>query len=96
MQEPVLEEVEGAVVGPAEPLTGFDHLVEHGLDPRASSDGSEDTADRPLLFAHVLELASELGVVGGHAGHLRSLGPGGARVSRLRVPTGQMDPESGL
>jgi hypothetical protein len=31
-----------------------------------------------LLFAHILELASELGVVGGHAGHLCSLGPGGA------------------
>ena len=63
LQEPVLEQVEGAVLGPAEPLAGFDHLVENGLDPRTAGDGAEDTADRALLFAHVLELASELRVV---------------------------------
>ena len=56
LQEPVLEQVEGAVLGPAEPLAGFDHLVENGLDPRTAGDGAEDTADRALLFAHVLEL----------------------------------------
>lgn len=73
-QEPVLEKVQGAVVGPAEPLTCFNHLVENGLDSRAAGDGAEDTAARALLFAHVLQLASELGVVRGQAGHLGSLG----------------------
>ena len=63
VQEPVLEQVERPVIGPAEALTGFDHLVEHGLDPSAAGDGAEDSANRALLFAHVLELASELGVV---------------------------------
>ena len=63
LQEPVLEQVEGAVLGPAEPLAGLDHLVENGLDPRTAGDGAEDAADRALLFAHVLELTSELRVV---------------------------------
>jgi hypothetical protein len=36
VQEPVLEKVQGAVVGPAEPLTYFNHLVENGLDSRAA------------------------------------------------------------
>jgi hypothetical protein len=80
VQELVLEQVEGAVVGSAEPLTGFDHLVENGLDTGAAGDRAEDTADRPLLFAHVLELPSELGVIERYAGHLGSLGPGGVPV----------------
>jgi hypothetical protein len=79
VEEPVLEKVQGAVVGPAEPFAGFDHLVENGLNPCAAGDGAEDTADRALLLAQVLELASEL-VVGGRAGHLRSLGPGGTDI----------------
>jgi hypothetical protein len=81
VQEPVLEQVEGAIVGPAEPLTRLDHLVENRLDPRAPSDGAEDAADRAVPFAQVLELASELSVVGGHPGHLLSLGPAGRGVS---------------
>jgi hydrogenase/urease accessory protein HupE len=36
VQEPVLGKAQGAVVGPAEPLTGLDHLVENGLDSRAA------------------------------------------------------------
>jgi hypothetical protein len=86
-QEPVLEKVQGAVVGSAEPLTGFYDLVQDGLDPRAADDGAEDTADRALLFAHVVELASELGVVERYTGHLGSLGPGGVPVSLRRLPT---------
>ena len=83
VQKPVLEKVQGAVVGPAEPLTGFNHLLENGLDSLATRYGAEDIADRALLFAHVLELASEFGVVRGHAGHLGSLG---VRHSGPRVP----------
>ena len=79
VQEALLEDTEGAVVGPAQSLTGFGHLVEHGLDPGAAGDCAEDTADRLLLFAHIFELASELGVVGGNPGHPPSLGRGGAR-----------------
>ena len=83
VQEPVLEKVQRGVIGPAEPLAGFEHLVENGLDPRVVGDSAEDTADRALLLAHVLELASALGVVGGHAGHLPSLKTGGARCHRV-------------
>jgi hypothetical protein len=78
VQEPVLEEVQRAVVGSAKVLTSLDHLVENGLNPRAAGDGAEDTADRALPFAHLLELASELDIVGGHTGHLLSLWPRGA------------------
>jgi hypothetical protein len=46
VQEPVFEKVQGAVIGPAEPLTGFDHLVENGLDARAPA-----TARRTSLIA---------------------------------------------
>lgn len=74
VEEPVLEKVERAVIGLAEPLAGLDHLVENRLDPCATGDGAQNIADRALLFAEVLELASEFCVVGGHAGHLGSLG----------------------
>ena len=87
LQEPVLEQVQSAVVGPAQPLTGLDHLVQNGLDPRAADDRAEDTADRPLLFAHVLELANELGVVERYTGHLGSLEPSCVLVSLRGVPT---------
>ena len=79
VQEALLEQVERAVLGPAEPLAGLDDLVQHRLDPRAAGDGAQDAADRALLLAQILDLASELCVVGGHAGHPRSLGPAAAR-----------------
>src|SRR4029450_750539 len=87
VQEPLLQQVEGAVVGSAQPLAGFDHLVENGLNTGALGDCAEDSADRPLLFAPVLALPSELGVVERYAGHLGSLGPGGVLVSLRGVPT---------
>ena len=55
----------------------------HGLEPARAGDRAEDAADRALLLAQVLELTSELGVVGGHAGHLPSLETGGARCHRV-------------
>jgi hypothetical protein len=45
VQEPALEKVEGAVVGPAEPR----------LDPRAAGDSPKDAADRALLLPHVAD-----------------------------------------
>ena len=70
-------EVQGAVVGPAEPLAGVDHLVENGLDSRAAGDGAKDTADCVLLRTEILELTSKLRIAGRLAAHSRSL-------SRLR------------
>ena len=90
----MLEQVEGAVVGLTQPLTGFDYLVEDGLDTGAAGDvRAEDAADRALLFAHVLELAGELGVVRGNPGHPPSfrarwcaVSPGMAMSTSLRPP----------
>ena len=61
------------MVGPAEPLAGLDDLVEHRLDARAARDGAENAADRALLFAQVLDLASELGIAMRRGVHARSL-----------------------
>ena len=63
MEEPVLEQVERAVIGPAESLAGHHPHVEDRLDPSAAGDGAQDPPDRALLFADVHELASELGIV---------------------------------
>ena len=46
VRQPVLEKVKGAVVGPAEPLTRFNHLVENGLDSSLRA-----TARRTSLIA---------------------------------------------
>ena len=60
VKEPALEKVERAVIGPAEPLAGFDDLVQDRLDTCAAGDGAKDAADRALLLTEVLQLTSEL------------------------------------
>src|SRR4029453_1111161 len=46
------------------------------------------------LFAHVLELANELGVVERYTGHLGSLEPSCALVSLRGVPTAPAGPQT--
>ena len=72
-EEVALEEPEAAVVGSAEAHAGFDHLVEHRLEPDRPCNRAKDTADRSLLLAKILELPSERLVTCGRAGHRRSL-----------------------
>ena len=53
VQEALLEEVERAVIGLAEPFAGLDHLVEDRLDPCAAGNSAKDIADRVLLLPEV-------------------------------------------
>ena len=69
MEELFLQEIERPVIGVAEPLGGFDDLVEHRLQPSRTGDGAQDATDRALLLAEILELAGGVMVVAGRAGH---------------------------
>jgi hypothetical protein len=50
-KQPLIEQIERAVVGAAEPPTGLDDLVENRLQPGRTRDRSKDTTDRALLLA---------------------------------------------
>jgi hypothetical protein len=65
------EEPECPMVGGAQPSARLGDLLEHGLQAIATSDRSQDCADRVLLLAQRLELTHELGgvVLGGRVGH---------------------------
>jgi hypothetical protein len=63
MEELVLEEPEPAVVSLAESPASLDDLIENRLHPFRTGDRGEDAAERTLLLAKVLDLASELGCV---------------------------------
>jgi hypothetical protein len=59
VEEPVLEEPEGPVIGFAEPSARLGHLLEHRLDSSGASDGAKHTADRALLLPQILKLTGE-------------------------------------
>ena len=70
----VIQEIESTVVRAAEAPGRLNHLVEDGLQPGGASDSAEDTADRALLLAELLELTFEPRLVSGHRRHGGSLG----------------------
>jgi hypothetical protein len=72
MEQPIPEEPQRAVVGVAQPLAGFDDLVEDRLEPLRLSDGSKHAADCPLLRPQVFDLARVLSPRA-DCGHSRSL-----------------------
>ena len=72
MWEPLVKEVERAVVGGTKSPTGLDDLIQDWLQSGRTSDSTEDGANRVLLLAKVLELTRDLDVVAGSSGHARS------------------------
>jgi hypothetical protein len=54
MEATALEQPQTSVLRRAKPRRGLDHLVEHCLQARATRDGAQDSAARPLLLAQVL------------------------------------------
>jgi hypothetical protein len=85
VEESALEEPKRSVIGDAESSGGFDDLVENRLEASGACNGAKDAADGVLLSSKVRDLTSKLRVVGGHAGHARSLGrPRSPRPSRAR------------
>jgi hypothetical protein len=88
VEEPLVEEIKGAVISIAEPPGGFDDLVQHRLQPGRTSDGAQDATDRTLLLAEILELARSVLVVAGRAGHRAQL------RRRNRTVIAVMDEES--
>ena len=73
VEKAVLEQKQGAVVGTAKSLGGFDYLVQNRLKPGRASDRPQDAADRPLLLACVLELTRKVRVRVRDATHRQSL-----------------------
>jgi hypothetical protein len=73
VEEPVLEEPEGPVIGLAEPPARLGHLLEHRLDSDRAGDGAKHTADRALLLPQILELTGEAHRASCDASHLEKL-----------------------
>ena len=100
LKHPLLEQPERAVVGVAEPSTGFDDFVEDGLEPGAPGHGPQDRAHRVLLLEQLVDALGQVCVADARFCHAHTLRqPVGDRAragSVRRVTTDLTDVEDRL